>query len=149
MNEVLDLSGAKTGQFDEIPPNWYDAVVSEITPIEIEHDDGKLPMGTPGYNVQFKVDGGEYDGRSVFNRFYLPDPAQYDESKAQTMRGRFADFLVAIGYSEKDITGGKFKFDVDDVVSRQCRISVGVKDGYNTVRNFKPVGENVAEAGII
>jgi hypothetical protein len=106
-------------------------------------------MGTPGYNVQFKVDGGEYDDRSVFNRFYLPDPAQYDEGKTMTARGRFVDFLVAVGYSKDDVMSGKWKFDADDLVGRECRISVGVKDGYNTVRNFKPVGANVEEAGII
>lgn len=146
MSEALDLSGAKLGQFDEIPPNWYTVHVHEVTPIEIDNDEGKLPMGTPGFNIQFKIDGGEQDGKSAFNRFYLPDQSY---EKAATMRGRFADFLVAVGYSEKDILSGKFKFDPDDVVSRQCRISVGIKDGYNTVRNFKPVGANVEEAGII
>lgn len=152
MSDVLDLSGAKLGQFDLMPSDWYDALVHEVTPIEIEKDDGKLPMGTPGFNVQFKIDGGEYDGRSQFNRFYLPDPdGDYDHSKAQTMRGRFADFLMAIGYAEKDITSGKFKLDTDDMVGRQLRILVGQdKAGeYNQVRNFKPVGANMEEAGII
>lgn len=151
MSEVLDLSGAKVGGFDVIPPNWYEAVVFEVTPIEIENEDGKLPMGTPGYNIQFKVDGGEYDNRRVFNRFYLPAAGEYDEDKRKTMLGRFADFLVAAGYSEKEITSGKFKFDTEDATGRSLRISVGQdKSGdYNTVRNYKPVGANVEEAGII
>lgn len=151
MSETLDLSGAKVGQFDLMPSGWVEAHVHEIEPIEIEKDDGKLPKGTPGFNVQFKVDGGEYDNRSQFNRFYLPKAGEYDEDKRQTMLGRFADFLVAIGYAQADITSGKFKFDPDDAVGRQCRILVGqTKDGeYNTVRNFKPVGANIEESGII
>lgn len=151
MAETLDLSGAKTGQFDVIPPNWYDAVVYEISNIEIEKDDGKLPQGTPGYNIQFAIDGGEYDNRRVFNRFYFPKEGEYDESKRQTMIGRFADFLLAAGYAEKDIKSGKFKFDPEEVTGRKLRISVGIDrtGDYNTVRNFKPVGTDVEEAGII
>jgi hypothetical protein len=149
--DVLDLSGAKTGAFDVIPTNWYEAVVYEITEIEIEKEDGKLPQGTPGYNVQFAIDGGEYDNRRVFNRFYFPKPGEYDEDKRQTMLGRFADFLMAVGYAEKDIKSGKFKFDAEEIVGRKLRLSVGIdKTGdYNTVRNFKPVGSDVEEAGII
>jgi hypothetical protein len=151
VSEALDLSGAKVGQFDLMPSGWQDAHVHEVEPIEIEKDDGKLPMGTPGYNIQFKVDGGEYDGRSQFNRFYLPQAGEYDEDKRQTMLGRFADFLIAIGYAQSDITSGKFKFDTEDTVGRQCRILIGQdKAGeYNQVRNFKPIGANVEEAGII
>lgn len=147
----LDLSGAKVGQFDLMDSGWYDAHVHEVTPIEIEHDEGKLPMGTPGYNIQFKVDGGESDGRSQFNRFYLPKEGEYDESKRQTALGRFVDFLVAVGYSKEEVMSGKFKFDPEDVVGRQCRILVGRdKAGeYNNVRNFKPVGANIEESGII
>lgn len=151
MTDVLDLSGAKTGAFDVVPRDWYDAVVFEITDIEIEKDDGKLAQGTPGYNVQFAIDGGEYDNRRVFNRFYFPKEGEYDNDKRQTMIGRFADFLIAAGFAEKDIKGGKFKFDPEEVTGRKMRISVGIdKTGdYNTVRNFKPVGGDIEEAGII
>lgn len=151
MSEVLDLSDANLGSFDVIPPNWYDAVVFQVDDIEIEKDDGKLPQGTPGYNVQFSIDGGDYDNRRVFNRFYFPKKEEYDETKRSTMIGRFGDFLLATGYSEKDIKSGKFKFDKEDIVGRKLRVSVGVdKSGdYNTVRNFKPMGADVEEAGII
>lgn len=151
MADVLDLSGAKTGAFDVIPGGWYEAAVYEITDITIDKDTGKLPEGTPGYNVQFAIDGGEYDNRRVFNRFYFPKPGEYDDAKRQTMLGRFADFLVGVGYAEKDIKSGKFKFDPEEVTGRKLRISVGIDrtGDYNTVRNFKPVGTDVEEAGII
>jgi hypothetical protein len=149
--ETLDLSGAKTGQFDLLPPNWYEATVYEITDVEIEKDTGKLALGTPGYNVQFAIDGGEYDNRRVFNRFWFPREGEYDEGKRATMIGRFADFLIALGEEESKIKSGKYKFDRDELTGRKVRVSVGIdKTGdYNTVRNFKPVGTDVEEAGII
>lgn len=150
MSEVLDLSGAKLGQFDLLPTDWYDVIIFEITDIEKDNDEGVLAEGTKGYNVQFKVEGGELDNRRVFNRFYLPEKGQHpDEGKRMTMLGRFGDLLKAAGYSEKDLTSGKFKFDKNDATGRPLRISVGEKNGYNTVRNYKPIGENVEEAGII
>lgn len=151
MSEVLDLSGAKLGQFDLVPPNWYEASVYAVEDVEIEKEDGKLPQGTPGKNIQFKIEGGEYDNRRVFNRFWLPADGTYDADKRMTMLGRFADFLKAAGFSEKELTSGKFKFDPEDIVGREMRISVGIdKSGdYNTVRNFKPKGENIEEAGLL
>ncbi len=123
MAEVLNLAGAKPGQFDLIPSDWYDVHVENIDDIMIENDDGKLPEGTPGYNVRFVVDGGKQEGKSAFNRFYLPLPdSGYDEGKTATAQGRFVDFLLACGYAEKDV-------------------------GYNSVRNFKPVGQDLQEGG--
>lgn len=148
MSEVLDLSGAKLGQFDLLSSGWKDVHVENIDDIMIDNDEGKLPEGTPGYNVRFVVDGGSEDGKSAFNRFYLPlADSGYDESKRQTALGRFGDFLIAIGYSEKDIKSGKFKFDKDDAEGRKCRILVGESNGYNTVRNFKPIGADLEEGG--
>jgi len=147
---TLDLSGASLGAFDTIPSNWYDASVFEVKEIEIEKEGGVLALGTKGYNVQFKIEGGEYDNRRVFNRFYLPTPDQHpDQQKRNTMLGRFGDFLKAAGYSEKDITSGKFKFDAEDIVGRELRISVGIDGDYNTVRNYKPKGGDLAEDGLI
>lgn len=147
---TLDLSGASLGAFDTIPSNWYDASVFEVKPIEIEKEGGTLAVGTEGYNVQFKIEGGEYDNRRVFNRFYLPKEGEHpDETKRKTMLGRFGDFLKAAGYSEKEITSGKFKFDPDDVQSRELRISVGIDGDYNTVKNYKPKGADIAEDGLI
>jgi hypothetical protein len=145
MSEVLDLSGANLKGFDPIPSGSYPALVFEVEQVETSNPDGNLPVGTPGYNVQFKVDGGEYDNRRVFNRYWIP-PSDYDESKRKNMNGMFARFLMAIGYTEKEVTSGKFKFDPEDAIGRECTVVVGVRPadeerGYeaqNNIRNVKP-----------
>lgn len=146
MSNVLDLSGANLKGFEPIPSGRYPAHVHDLTMVEVENPDGNLPQGTPGYNVQFRVDGGEYNNRVVFNRYWIP-PADYNPEKAATMKGMFARFLMAIGYTEKEITSGKFKFDAEDAIGRECTIVVGVRPaneekGYeaqNTVRNVLPL----------
>lgn len=149
MSETLDLSGAKFGAFDIPPPDWYTVHVERIEDIAIDNDSGKLPMGTPGYNFAFVIDDGPQADKWVFNRFWLPKAGEYDESKRATFVSRFADLLVALGHSEKDIQSGKFKFDKDENLNRQLRILVGENNGYATVRNYKPIGGDIAEEGIL
>jgi hypothetical protein len=148
--EPLDLSGAKIGAFDVPEQTWHNVHVEEIRDVEIDNDQGKLPEGTPGYNIAFVIDEGPDEGKWVWNRFYFPAAdSGYDEGKRATALGRFADFLLAAGYSEKEVTGGKFKFDRDDVKDRKLRILVGESGGYATVRNFKPLGGDLEETGLL
>src|ERR1700757_6181 len=88
---TLDLTTSDTSGFDPIPQGVYDCVVFEVTPIFTENPDGKLPLGTPGINVQFAVDGGQYDNRRLFNRYWIP-PADYDEEKRNRSLGMLARF---------------------------------------------------------
>src|SRR5438132_14033113 len=122
---TLDLSGADTKGFDPVPQGTYDAIIFDVTPIVTENPDGKLPLGTPGINVQFAIDGGPYDNRRVFNRYWMP-PVEYDEEKRNKSLGMLARFLGAIGYDEADIKSGNFNLDVEDMKGRQCRVSVRV-----------------------
>ena len=153
----LDLSGANMKGFDPVDPGTYQCVVEKVTPIQVEKDDGKLPQGTPGYNVQFNITEGPDAGQKLFNRFYLPVDPEYTENPdnataLKNMRGFFARFLVAIGYEEKTVTSGKFKFDREDALGRPCEIVAGqTKDKlYNTVRSIRPISDrNLEEAGIL
>ncbi len=155
MSNALDLSSADASGFDAIPSASYNCVVFKIEAIEIEKEDGKLPKGTAGYNVQFKVDGGEFDNRRVWNRYYLPgtDYAPSEPEKRARMLGMFVRFLTAIGYAEKEVKGGKFKFDPEDAEGRKCTVVVGQQEYNgqmnNTVKNVKPIGENLTAAGLI
>lgn len=152
MADVLNLAGADMKGFDAVPSGPYDCVIHEVTSVEVEGEDGKLPKGTPGYNVQFKVEGGEYDNRRFFQRFFIAPP-DYDADKKKKLDGMFARFLAACGYSEQEITSGKFKFDPDDLIGREVTVLVGQKDYQgetrNTVRNVKARSANLEEAGII
>lgn len=148
MSEVLDLSGADLKGFQPIPSGRYPAVVHEVTHIETENPEGKLPVGTPGYNVQFKVDGGEHDNARVWNRYYRA-PEGYE--KKAVLDGMLARFLLAIGYSEKDVTSGKMKIDVEEWINRECTVVVGLRPadqekGYEASNNVKNVLPRTAGA---
>jgi hypothetical protein len=150
MSEVLDLSGADMKGFAAIPSGRYPAVVQEVKAFETDNPEGKLPVGTPGWNVQFKVDGGEHDNARVFNRYYNA-PAGYE--KKAMMDGFLARFLIAIGAAtEKDIAGGKAKINPADWEGCECTVVVkkrpaDVERGYdesNTVSNVLPRSASVA-----
>jgi hypothetical protein len=136
---TLDLSGADLKGFDPVKAGTYDATVVAVEAIEAENPDGRLPMGTPGINVQFKIDGGPYDNRRVFNRYWMP-PLEYDEERRKKTLGMLARFLMAIGYPEEQVTGGGFNLDLPDMVDRDCKVTVKVDHEYNNnkVTNVKP-----------
>lgn len=148
MSNVLNLSGASTKGFDPIPSARYDAKVFEVESIEIEKEDGKLPKGTPGMNVQFVIDGGEYDNRRLWRRLYFP-PESYP--KAKELNDMLAQFLVAIGYPESEVTSGEFVLNYEDMAGRPCTITVSQRtyDGeiYNDVKAVRARGEATVPEG--
>lgn len=146
---TLDLSQADT-RGSAMPSGTYDAVVFEVTAVEIDKEGGKLPLGTPGINVQFKVDGGEYDNRRAFSRYYFPaENSDYDADKRKKLLGMFARYLMAIGYSEEDVMSGNFDINPEDMVGRECRITVGYDAEYesNPVKSVKPREAATAGSG--
>jgi hypothetical protein len=135
---TLDLSSADTrGNYME--NGWKDALVTEVTPIVTDNPDGKLPVGTPGINVMFRIDGGKYDQRPVWNRYWFP-PAGYDEEKRNKSLGMFARFLLALGYPEDQVKTGTFQLNFTDMVSRQCKVNTKYNEDYdnNNVSGVKP-----------
>ncbi len=145
MSEVLDLSGANVQGFDLIPSGRQPALVFECEPTETQND-GKMPAGTKGYKVTFKIDGGDYNNRNLWNNYWLPtEEEQPDASKRAFQQGMFVKFLLAIGNDEKSVTGGKFKFDPEThAIGRECTVVVGKKaateqyEESNVVKNVLP-----------
>lgn len=161
---TLNLADAdmSAGDFEPIPAGSYEGHVHEVTAVEIEHDNGKLPMGTPGYNIQFRVDGGKYDNRVVFKRYYLPG-ADYDSEKRKKSLGIFANFLIALGYEREEVLSGSFQSDPTDWIGKQVKFSVKIRpatkdeDGnevyaaQNEITSVKPfnAGGNSTQAGVL
>jgi hypothetical protein len=141
-----DLSGS---DFEAIPSAWYHCEVSDIRPIAVKNDDGKLPKGTPGINVHLKVVDGEYKNRMVFRNLYMA-PAKIGnkayEHKA-TMDRILGQFFVCLGFTSDEVTGGDFDPDVEDLKGRELLVSVGQKKKYNApdgvmdneVKGFRPL----------
>lgn len=156
----LNLSDADTSGFDPLPSETYKAEIFKVTKRTIGDDtEGKLPPGTAGVSVQFKIIGNgdlteegedyEYYNRRVFNNFWLPGE-DYDKSKGAKMKGMFVRFLVAIGYEESEVMSGNFDPDFDDMEDRECLVTLGPPNkGYdsNTVRGIKPLGDAVPAGG--
>lgn len=154
----LNLAGADLGGFDAIPADTYDCAIQEVSDTAIKGEDGNLPKGTPGLNVQFRVVGGEFDNRRLFNTYWIA-PAKiggkaYDKKKM--MDGMLARFFIAIGYDEAEVTGGEFDPDYEDMVGRECRVVVGQRewpkdsgDMQNNVKNVKPVGADSPAGSLV
>lgn len=153
----LNLEGADLSGFDPLPSGQYYAAVFEAS-IEATKggEDAKLPKDTPMINVQWKVFGrvgedeqGEespYFNRRQFSRFIIA-PSGYEKKKV--MDGLLARFLIAIGYSEEEVTSNNFDPDLEDFVGREAIITVGQYEyegeTRNRVRGVKP--PMVAESG--
>jgi hypothetical protein len=155
MGLALNLAGAEMGGFDAIPADTYDAAIQEVTMTAIKGEDGTLPKGTAGLNVQFRVVGGDYDNRRVFNNYWIA-PAKIDGKKYEKkamMDGMLSRFFIAIGYDEAEVTSGTFEPDLDDLVGRECRVVVGqreyLNEMQNTVKNVKPVGAESTTSSLI
>lgn len=139
---TLDLSSADTrGNFME--NGWKEARISEVTPILTDNPDGALPVGTPGINVMFTIDGGPYDNRKVWNRYWFPPTEGYDQDKRAKTLGMFARFLIAIGYDEAEVKSEGFNLDIADMIGRECRVNTKYNEDYDNV-NVSGVKPRVA-----
>jgi hypothetical protein len=154
----LNLAGADTKGFDAIPAGTYDAAVQEMKMIEIKGEEGALPKGTPGFNVQFRINGGDFDNRRVFTNYWIA-PEKVSGKKYENkskMDGMLVRFFTALGFDEAEVTGGSFEPDLEDLIGTECRVVVGQKPKYggaegeldNEVRGVKAAGESVG-AGLI
>lgn len=159
MSEVLNLSGANLKGFDPFDAGKYPLEVTNMEKVFTKSEDGKLPQGTPGWNVRFTVVEGQFENRHVWNNYWLPTDEYYeqaspeDKKKVDNMRGMFGKFLLAVGYAEKQITSGKFKLDPEDVIGRKLLGVVGIQrsdqyDDRNVIKNVKPL-QTLAESGIL
>lgn len=146
-----NLKGADAKGFEAIPAGAYDAVVYEAGHVAVkEGSEGSLPPGTDGIKVQFKIDGGEYDNRRVFTNYWL---APKGHEKKQVMDNILASFLVAIGFDEDDVTSGKLDIEYEDLVGRECRVTVGTQtyNGAvtNNVKGVRPRAEATAGSALL
>jgi hypothetical protein len=146
---TLDLSTADT-RGNLMENGWKDAIVFEVTPVLTENPNGNLPVGTPGINVAFKIDGGSYDNRRVWNYYWMPTAdGGYDAEKRMKLLGMLARFLIAIGYSDESVKSPSFTLDFADMQGRECSINTKYDEEYdnNKVSGVKARKEGTSSAG--
>jgi hypothetical protein len=162
---ALDLTGSDPDAigFPAIPSGRYEAHVAKAEWKSTENIDGSkaLPHATPylALGIQVNDDEGERDGQKVANVYagwvnlFVP-PADYDATKAQSMKNRMANFLNAIG---EDWQKKGYKIpNVDDLIGRELTVIVRRKfdktqdKNVNDIEGFKPAGSSQSsEAGLL
>lgn len=135
----MDTSEVKESKFEPLPKGTYDATVFSVEECE-SPGSGKMPEGTPGINVQFRIANGEYENRRVFKRFYIA-PDGYENK--QTMDSILFTFCkIALG----EDTARNKKFNLAKAVAEEefsgapCRVQVEVNGEYNNVKNVREPG---------
>lgn len=149
----LNLADADTRGFEAIPAARYNAEVFAMTLDAVKNTNGrgKTPAGTLMIKVQFKITDEPYNNRRVFVTYVIP-PKDYEESKAQKMKGMIVNLFTALGVPEETVRSNKFNPEYDEFVGRECVVVVGrepkkdmegaVIDGEfnNPVKGVKPAG---------
>lgn len=149
--KTLNLAGAAT--FENIPTGNYDAVITKVEDVETENDTGNLPVGTPGINVTFRIDGGEQDGRQQWNRYWFA-PDDYNPEKKKWMDGAWLSLLTACGFGdEKSLRAGKgLPKNTDELQGKEVHIRVGTQKNdpeRNEIKWVKPRGVSAATSGLL
>jgi len=137
LNETFDVNEMPqgNGNFDPLPPGWYDVTVTQA-----ELKDTKT--GTGQYiKVRYDVSGPTHQGRVVFGNLNIKNA----NPKAEDIgRQQFGDLMRAIGLSK--VT------DTDQLIGGQLKIKLDIRtqEGYdpsNDVKGFKAL-EGVVKSSV-
>lgn len=111
----VDLSKADSNSL--IPDGEYQAIVYDVAQKQNKAQDGF------NLNWQFKIRGGEYEGRSVFLTTSLKENALF----------RLRDVLIALGHPIPE--DGKLELDTEDLLAKPCTITVTHSEYNGKTRN--------------
>ena len=122
----LDFSDVK-----ELTEGWHSARIFAVEATTSSN-------GNPMLNVQYKIEGGPFEGRSLYDNWMLATDAVY-RTKAN---------LVKLGLMSKDDT--KLKIRSEDLVGLECEIKVVYEeyevDSRPKARGFRGVTGDTFEA---
>jgi hypothetical protein len=111
---MSNVSASDT-DFPLIPKGWYPALVYEVK------EEGPGPSGSKYLNWQFKLDGGEYDNRRVF------DITSYSEKSIPFLKGRL--MLFGVNVDDPDL-----ELDLDELAGMECMVQIGHETYEGTTR---------------
>ena len=105
-NISIDFSNVKSG-FEPIPEGTYNAVVVEVEPRTSQ-------AGKPYLNWKLRLQGGEYDGRTVF----------YTTSLQPQSLWNLKDALIALGFPKEQLNSPEFQLDTNDLLQLECCVVI-------------------------
>lgn len=106
------------GGFEPIPEGTYDATV-----FEVEQKVGQN-SGKPYLNWQFKIQGGEHDGRRAF----------YMTSLSPNALWKLKQNLSELGFSKEQLAG-EFDLDLTELIGLECSIVIGHEEYQGEMRD--------------
>lgn len=119
------LKAAGEASFEALPPDVYDVVVDTTEAAETS-------TGKPMIKVKFKVQGGPYDQKTVFNQFVI----SYDSPTAMNF---FFRHMAALGLNEAFfVANPKIAQVAQALVGRRCRVKLSQREwpqGSGQLRN--------------
>lgn len=154
MTGPLNLSDANLAGFEAVDPGRYNCTVYSMEFDATTNPAGNLPVGSPIIKITYQATEDNPDGvpgRRFWQNLYVP-PSDYDEKKAQNMKGMIARTFIALGEDEATVVSKKFNIEPDDFIGRECVVQVGkeqkrTREGdpiegefNNPVKGVKPAG---------
>lgn len=158
---VVDLTdrdeSVGSGGFEAVPSGSYQCTVDDADWVYTQND-GKMPAGTPGLNVRFRVNQDEPERRGVkvanqcfFKTYWIP-PKDHDVEAAKKLKGALANFLKAAGITDEQLSAKKFNLDdaKEEIVGNPLTVIVNKKwnevreQDDNNVMGVKPAGAGSA-----
>ncbi len=101
----LDFSDVK-----QLTEGWHSARIFNVEgPVMSSNDN-------PMLNLQYKIEGGPFGGRSLYENWMLGTDAVF----------RTKSNLVKLGFMTKDETG--LKIDTEDLIGTECEIKVAFQE---------------------
>ena len=147
---VVDLTdyddSVGKGDFDAAPSGSYQCTVDDVDWSYVQNE-GKLPAGTPGLNVRFRVSLDEPDRRGIkvanrcFFKTYWSPPKGHDKEAAKKLNGALVNFLRSAGMDDKKISSPKLNLDdeKDELIGNEITVVVGKKYNDVTEQDDNPV----------
>lgn len=148
---VVDLTdrddSVGEGGFQAVPSGSYNCTVDDADWKYVSSVGGKMPEGTPGLNIRFRVDQDEPERRGVkvanqcfFKTYWIP-PKDYDAEAAKKLRGALANFLKAAGVPDDKLNSKKFNLndEKDEIIGNPLVVVVGKKHNDYTDQDDNPV----------
>lgn len=136
----LNANEETTGDaFEPLPEGWYDAVIDEVTE---DASKSKNNLGKPMYVVDYKIEGGEFDGRTKREWACLWEGALFTIVSLQKAIGR-----------PETVSGGKLEvLAADELIGQRVRIKIKHKEETYTNKEGEEVTatrDNISARGTV